>query len=137
MLPWLWLWNPNIHWPFSGDVVQDIAPDTRWFFGAIPPRAGVGALEKEIFETASYGRQLGLLMDVVLALSDQAEWQTDEQRRRHVELQAVHREIERVKGSHREALLASATAALERLQSSDPDAFRQVLARFGSRSSPG
>ena len=30
MFPWLWLWAPQLHFPWSGDVAQDIEPTTTW-----------------------------------------------------------------------------------------------------------
>ncbi|MCW7538953.1 hypothetical protein OOT46_13995 [Aquabacterium sp. A7-Y] len=130
-LPWFWLCAPtSVRWPFSGDVVQDIAPDTDWFFNAIPPGAGVGRLEKEIFEHASYGRQLGLLMDVVLALAEQASWPNEQAKQRHEELLALWKEIQRLKDSRREALADAARLALRRLESADPERLQQVVGTF-------
>ena len=60
MIPYNWMWSPEVHLPFSGNVNQDISPDTNWFFGSIKPNAGVGSIEKEVFEVASYGKQLRL-----------------------------------------------------------------------------
>lgn len=133
-LPWFWMWGPtSVHWPFSGDVVQDIAPSTDWFFNAIPPRAGVGALEKEIFEHASYGRQLGLLTDVVLALAEQASWTNGQAQKKHAELLAMKQEIDTVKASQRDALADAAHTALSRLAAADPARLRQVLDSFERR----
>ena len=130
MLPWLWLWAPNFHWPFSGDVAQDISPDTRWFFGAIPPKAGKGAIEKKIFETASYGRQLGLVMEVLLDLADQATWPDAEAAERYRRLKALCAEIDKVKSEHREELAESAAELLLKLQRDDPQGLQRLLARF-------
>lgn len=71
MFPWLWLWAPQVQLPFSGSVAQRIEPDTNWFFGAIPARAGIGELEQKAVEVASYGRQLGLITEVLLDLAEQ------------------------------------------------------------------
>ena len=101
MLPWFWLWAPQVHWPFSGDVAQDIAPDTRWFFNAIPPEAGVGRLEQKIFETHSYGRQLGVLTAVLLDLAERTAAPQDAQAQQRLEaLKAMCEEIEQVKAQH-------------------------------------
>lgn len=70
MIPWLWLWSPNVHFPLSGGVAQHIEPNTNWFFDAITPESGIGQLEKKAFEVASYGTQLGLLNDLVLELAE-------------------------------------------------------------------
>lgn len=68
MFPWIWWWAPTVHLPWSGNVSQDIEPTTEWFFGAIPRAAGDGRIEKQAFELASYGRQLGLITEVLLGL---------------------------------------------------------------------
>ena len=65
MIPSLWFWAPQFHYPLSGAVQQRIDPD--WFFGAIPTQAGNGAIEKKAFDLASYGSQLGWITEVLLA----------------------------------------------------------------------
>lgn len=79
MFPWLWFWSPHLQYPFGGNVEQDYKPFTNWgFFGAIKPEAGDGQIEQKIFDVASYGRQLGLIIEVILGLVDKKvndEWQ--------------------------------------------------------------
>jgi hypothetical protein len=72
MVPWLWFWAPQVHFPWSGSVAQHIAPDTDWFFGAIRPGAGDARVEQQAFGVASYGKQLGLITEVLLELAQQA-----------------------------------------------------------------
>lgn len=72
MFPWLWFWAPQVHFPWSGSVAQHIAPDTDWFFGTIRPAAGDGRIEQQAFGVASYGKQLGLITEVLLELAQQA-----------------------------------------------------------------
>jgi hypothetical protein len=69
MFPWLWSWSPQFHFPLSGSVAQRIDPDA--FFGAIPRSAGDGRVEQQAFEVASYGRQLGLISELLLDLAAQ------------------------------------------------------------------
>jgi molybdopterin converting factor small subunit len=69
MFPWLWLWAPQFYFPWSGSVAQNIEPDTDWFFGTIQPEAGNAQVEKRVFGIASYGKQLGLITDVLLELT--------------------------------------------------------------------
>ena len=66
MYPWIWLWAPQIYFPWSGSVAQKIEPSTSWFFDAIDPSAGDGRIERRACEIASYGRQLGLITEVLL-----------------------------------------------------------------------
>lgn len=70
MYPWLWLWAPQIQFPWSGDVVQDIEPTTTWFFNGIKPGAGNARIEQKAFAVASYGKQLGLLTEVLIELAE-------------------------------------------------------------------
>ena len=66
MHPWLWFWAPQIHFPWSGSLAQNIAPNTSWFSDLIQPGAGNARIEAQAFATASYGKQLGLITDVLL-----------------------------------------------------------------------
>ena len=58
-----WLnFNPEVHWPFSGSVVQDIRP-------SLLAKAGSDETEARVLrEVASYGKQIGVISDLVLAL---------------------------------------------------------------------
>lgn len=69
MFPWLWFWAPQVHLPWSGDVAQRIAPTTHWFFQGIRPGAGHARIEEEAFDVVSYGKQLGLITELLLDLS--------------------------------------------------------------------
>lgn len=66
MFPYLWLWCPQIHFPLSGAVHQDISPD--WFETNINPDAGDADIERRVCQTVSYGRQIGTLTDVLISL---------------------------------------------------------------------
>jgi hypothetical protein len=70
MYPWLWLWAPQFHFPWGGNVAQDIHPDTNWFSRTIPPNAGDADIERIAFSLASYGKQLGWLTEAVLAMAE-------------------------------------------------------------------
>ncbi|MFZ2973858.1 MAG: hypothetical protein WA049_14575 [Ferribacterium limneticum] len=70
--PWQTVWAPNLNFPWSGSVAQKIEPSTSWFFGAIDPDAGDARMEKKAFEKASYGRQLGLITEILLALAKES-----------------------------------------------------------------
>jgi len=66
-------WSPQIHFPWSGGVMQRIDPDLNWFAHWITPGAGNPGVEEKAFtEVASYGKQLGLITDVLLALVQQS-----------------------------------------------------------------
>ncbi|MBP6337825.1 MAG: hypothetical protein KA375_09525 [Vitreoscilla sp.] len=70
MVPWLWFWAPQLHLPFSGSVAQNIEPNTTWFSDLIQPQAGNASIEARAFGVASYGKQLGQITEVLLALTE-------------------------------------------------------------------
>jgi hypothetical protein len=135
MYPWLWFWAPQFYFPFSGSVAQRIEPDTRWFFDGISPEAGNGEVERQIFDVASYGRQLGLITEVLLSQASEGTIAPEQAAQSLVRLQGVYREVEAVKSRNCDKLTHSAVAALEKLQASNPAELAQVLARF-SQSTP-
>lgn len=103
MFPWLWVWAPQLRFPFSGDVSQDIEPSVSAFFRNIRPEAGNGRIEERAFAVASYGRQLGLLTDLLIevarrTLPDQGSGDATLQ-----ELERIRDEIEKIKQSEYEA----------------------------------
>ena len=97
MYPWFWLWSPQIHFPWSGDVVQDIEPNTSWFFGSIKPGAGNARIEEKAFAIASYGRQLGLLTEVLIELAEKNLDTGARSAKSLTELKRIQAEIEKLK----------------------------------------
>jgi hypothetical protein len=130
MIPWYWIWSPNLHFPWSGSVVQDNAPDLSWFFGAIRPEAGVGSIEKDVFETASYGKQLGLILDVLLPLVDKDFPPKEKTARALEDLKAVYHQIEQVKTAKKADMEHAAVALLRKIEEADPDMLHRVVSRF-------
>lgn len=59
-----WLnYNPVVHWPLSGSVTQDIHP-------SLLAKAGDDETEVRVLrEVASYGKQIGVLSDLLLAVA--------------------------------------------------------------------
>lgn len=97
MVPWLWFWAPQIHFPWSGSVAQQIAPDTHWFFSGIAPGAGDARIEEKAFAVASYGKQLGLITEVLLELAAQAPEASARARASIAKLEAIRAAIEAIK----------------------------------------
>jgi len=127
MIPWNWMWAPEIRFPLSGNVKQDIEPDVDWFFDSIKPGAGSGRVEKEVFEVASYGRQLGLIMDVLVSSVTEASLHDDRARRAHHELVKLHEKIDAVKKQSRDKIREGAVESLLRLDARDPGMLDTVL----------
>jgi hypothetical protein len=95
MFPWLWIFAPQTYWPLSGAVMQDLTPEA--FFRGILPGAGVPAIERRIFEEASYGKQLGWIMDVLADSIDPAKLPTEEARQALINLKELQAKGRRIK----------------------------------------
>lgn len=130
MFPWYWMWLPQIHFPLSGSVLQDNGPDISTFFGAIRPEAGIGSIEKEVFEVASYGRQLGLILDVLLPLAGAAVPDPQKAGKSLEDLQKVYKRIEEVKLEKRADMEKAAISLLSRIEKIDPQMLSRIMTRF-------
>lgn len=97
MFPWLWVWAPQVHFPWSGSVAQHIAPETDWFFAGIRPGAGDAQVERKAFAVASYGKQLGLIAEVLLALAQESPKASAKARESIARLKQIQSEIEDIK----------------------------------------
>ncbi len=107
MFPWLWLFAPQVHFPWSGSVAQQIAPDTHWFFSGIRPGAGDARIEEQAFAVASYGKQLGLITEVLLALTQESPPVSAQARESIEKLKVIQGEIERLKTAEYERVAVS------------------------------
>ncbi|ABI57061.1 hypothetical protein ACN2MM_09320 [Alkalilimnicola ehrlichii MLHE-1] len=77
-----------------------------------------------VAEVASYGRQLGLLTEALLAVAGDSEAPAVQR------LRETHAAVEAVKGRHRDGALRAAESALERLRRDDPAAFQALIERL-------
>lgn len=131
MNPWLWQYAPQFHLPLSGAVTQDISPET--FFGSIATEAGNGRIEKEIFQqVASYGRQLGLISEVLLSREGSGIIDQTKAQESLTRLKEIYEKTEKLKSENKEKIVDTAIKLLEELKSTDSDALRDVLCRFDS-----
>jgi hypothetical protein len=130
MVPWFWFWSPQFHFPLGGSVAQRFDPD---FFSTIPDEAGQGDVEREIADGASYGRQLGLISEVLLAVTGQDAVTPAEGEEALQRLKKIYTDAEAVKRRHRGRQLDSAIAAMEKLRKSDPAALALVVQRFSAQ----
>jgi hypothetical protein len=130
MFPWFFLWAPHYYFPWSGAVKQDIAPNTDWFFDAIAPAAGDGRIEKAIFEEASYGKQLGVLSDVVLSLVAEKGITPAEAEHAVGQLIIINHNIKNIKEKYKCRRIDTAVRILEQLQESDPEELERIVTRF-------
>src|SRR5580692_6836722 len=111
MFPWLWLYAPQISWPLSGAVTEAISTDA--FFRGIKPGAGVPAVEQQVFEQASYGKQLGWLTDVLIEATDAKALQSAGAKASLADLKNLHDKVERIKSQHRQDRADAAIALLD------------------------
>lgn len=132
MFPWTFYRDLYYRFPFSGDVAQRIEPEIDWFFGKIPPEAGDAEVEKAVFsQIAAYGKQLGILTDVVLALADQLPGDGLKNHKALEQLQAMRQRIEKIKADKKEQARANAKKWLDKLAESDSDGLRELLRQYG------
>lgn len=125
MFPWFWIhWSPQLapqlHFPLSGAVTQDILP--------VQAGAGSAAVEREVGDLASYGRQLGWLSEVMLGQQADA---TPAQRAAAgdalAELRTLSGEVAAIKRRHRAARLRAAARTLKELADDEPEALAELL----------
>ena len=131
MFPSLWIWAPQLHYPWSGSVAQRIEPDTNWFFDAIPAEAGNGRIEKKAFEVASYGRQLGLITDVLIDVAKSNASLSADAVSSLERLKSIRSEIEKIKVKDTDSLVGEIEDAIGRLQSGNPAEFARLRQRLG------
>lgn len=130
MFPWLWLWAPQYHFPWSGSVAQRIEPNTNWFFDAIDAPAGNGRIEKKAFEVASYGKQLGLITDLLIDVAQKCPALSADAADSLARLAQIRDEIEQVKQRDAAALVAEFEHAFERLRRADPAQHARMATRL-------
>ncbi len=132
MFPWLWFYSPTIHYPWSGGVAQQIEPTIDWFFKGIDPSSGNARIEKKAFDVASYGRQLGLVAEILVDLAEQQpaaelspQAQTALQR-----LKDIQADIERIKQDEAGALARDVESQIDQLKRNNPAAFEDLRQRL-------
>jgi oligoendopeptidase F len=85
-------------------------------------------VEKEVIEkVASYGKQLGILTDALLALTGDA---PQKKQARLERLRGIAAEIDKIKAEHKADLAASAKKAMESLAKNDAAAARRIASEY-------
>ncbi|MGK7874966.1 MAG: hypothetical protein AB4426_17195 [Xenococcaceae cyanobacterium] len=133
MFPWLQWWAPNYHFPFSGAVNQNIAPETDWFLGNINSEVGDPEIEEEVFhKVASYGKQIGIITDVLLALVNEIEPEAMKEVRALEQLKELQEKVEKIKVEKKKLLRNNARRILDKLAQSDPEFLEELLKSYPS-----
>ena len=130
MYPWLFLCAPQLQLPFSGDVAQRIEPRTQWFFDGIDTASGDPVIERKAFEVATYGRQLGLITELLLDMAAQTPPRTQAGRKSRQRLLAIQAEIERIKTQDAEAQVQMVEAGLRRLKARHKPVYEALRTRL-------
>ena len=130
MYPWFWIWAPQVHFPWSGGVAQRIEPNTNWFFDAIPAQAGNAKIEKQAVEVASYGRQLGLITEVLIDLTENNPLLSEGANSSLERLRSIHTEIGKLKTTDGQLLVRQIEDALMNLQKTHKAEFARLQKRL-------
>jgi hypothetical protein len=111
--------------PLSGDVNQRIT--APWFSPAITVNyAGDAAIEDRVVtEVASYGKQLGWLTEVAIALAKKQPLPSETLE----QLEAAARRIDAIKKDIKRSTVEVATEVLDRLERDDPKSYRTLIRR--------
>ena len=109
--------------PLSGDVNQRIT--APWFSPAVTVNyAGDPVIEDRVVtEVASYGRQIGWLSEIALALAKNKPLPEETLRR----LEKATAEIAAIKKDVQRTAVDAANAALDRLERDDPSAYQNLM----------
>ena len=116
MNPWLIFWAPQLHLPFGGSVAQRIDPDTNWFFGSIAPTAGDANIEQKAFEVASYGRQLGLITEILIDIAESSPPRTASGVESLRRLRDIKTEIDKLKERDADSLVRDIETKISRVK---------------------
>jgi hypothetical protein len=121
------------HWPFSGAVNQAIT--TPWLSPSYTINyVGNPTVEQRVVsEVASYGRQIGWLDDIVLALAEGKELPPEAQETLK-QLRRASDEIKKIKEEVQRSALEEANDALDRLKREQPKQYERLLARRRNKS---
>jgi outer membrane murein-binding lipoprotein Lpp len=117
-------------WPFSlfapGNLNQPILPG--WSFGNISVNyAGNADIEKDVVEkVASFGKQLGIITEAVLALSDGK----SKDNKAVTRLRDLAAKIEQLKNQNKASLADQARGAMQRLEKAEPATARRIATEF-------
>jgi cob(I)alamin adenosyltransferase len=100
------------------------------FFNAIKRDAGNGRIERKVFETASYGKQLGLILDVLLPLTGSKVVSSKEAEKARKNLENIYNDIYEIRQTVSREEIKEATDTLLNLKRSEPDRFKKELDRL-------
>jgi len=122
------MFNFSPRFPWSGDVIQDIDPQTSWFFGAIAPEAGVPRIERHIAQdVASYGTQLSAIFDVLHELSQDSALRGKLTARTRTKFERIRERVVAARDQGKERYAEHARESLERLKQADRKGYDELV----------
>lgn len=124
---WPFYFTPDVfRSPLSGNVEQDISPLTNWFSPQVELNfCGNKNIEATVIsEVASYGKQLGILTDAVLALAGDNDHPAIQR------LSEIAEQIQQVKERCEVNQKNVTKEHLDRLLKTDPGALKELLAQY-------
>jgi hypothetical protein len=122
----------SFEWKLPGaDNNQVIAPFTPWFSNVTLNAKGNPEIESRIVtEVASYGRQLGIITEAVLAIADGQKSKKDKDRVQR--LRDLVEQIDAVKAANVDAIADEIERQTKKLAEMDPDRAAALLATFAA-----
>ncbi|MBB93238.1 MAG: hypothetical protein CML68_01335 [Rhodobacteraceae bacterium] len=112
------VWAPIFRAPFSGDVTQAISPSVL-----SPEIKGSPQVEQKVLtEVASYGKQLGKILEALKTISDKTGIELDE-------IDQLIKDVQEVKDTCKVEARADAEAALDRLKRVDEEAWTELTTK--------
>jgi len=118
--------SPQVFLPLSGSVAQRIEPNTNWFIDHIDPSAGDAAIEQQAFGVASYGRQLGLIAEVLLDLAAQQAPNTAQGQASLARIADIQAQISEIKASPPEDLIGDIASRVRQFKGAHAKAVAQL-----------
>jgi hypothetical protein len=122
MFPWLWFWAPQVHFPLSGAVSQQLD-----YYDRIPITAGKGNFERRAANTVSYGRQLDAITETLLSLTTPGFLPEDKAAKARARLKENYCEIEKAKALEVADQVKSLAEQLDQLRAEFPEAYQALL----------
>src|SRR5688572_2692710 len=130
MMPWLNFW-PGAPSPVDAPLSGDVSQWFKIFSPTIVNGEGDPVLEREIVEdVATYGKQIGEITDVVLALAAHAKLPDNQAL---AELKDVAAKVAQKKAEYRQGVLERARKAMDELREHDPEGYALLLAGLTAR----
>lgn len=115
MIPPVDIWAPMFRAPFSGDVTQEITP--RFMS---PNFRGNADIEHRVqTDVASYGKQIGKILEALQTLSEQTDTPLPE-------IDDLVKKVEDIKSESKDAIRRQAQEAMAKLREVDEDSWNAL-----------